>query len=87
MILLIPTISLIGRYRDISSLLSVLRPAWNYTGHVELNFESCNFLTAEAVSLLAGLVHVRQEHGFEISVQSTFAPRVKSNLIKIILLS
>lgn len=40
-------------------LLSALESAWNYDGLVELDLTGCDFMSAEAVAILAGLAYYR----------------------------
>jgi hypothetical protein len=53
----------------VMSLLSVLEPAWNYNGPIELEFPGCEFMSAEGVAILAGLAYYRSSKSAPVSLE------------------
>jgi hypothetical protein len=79
----VPGVSLSTRGLGVQNLLSKINPAWLYEGRVDLDFSNCNFLAAEAVSILAGLVLFRMGKGQATFVlQDSLATDVRKNLWK-----
>lgn len=84
MVILIPTVSLWGRASSLSLLLSQLAEGWECKEVVELHFGSCEFLSAEAIAVLAGFALHRDYHGLSTDlVRNSIGEKVHNQLRKI----
>jgi hypothetical protein len=83
----VPKVGLSGRVDSIRGLLAALEGSWTMKDPVALDFEPCDFLSAEAVAVLAGFVQSRRVQGVETRpLLDTLRRDVRKNLWKMGLL-
>jgi hypothetical protein len=83
----VPKVSLWGRVDSIPGLVAALEGSWTIKDPVTLDFEPCDFLSAEAVAVLAGFVRFRRTRGQQTRLlPDTLRSEVRKNLWKMGLL-